>query len=290
MRMKSVGQVVPIAELTEERHHLLDVAHWMLGNGPGPENVVDEAYRLWYGLSDHELARIVQPRAWLVKTVSGICVDRLAQPDEEHSPTVGELASERYEMLSQEIHQVMLNTLESLSPTEQAALVLNDAFGTARSTVADIGGQPQPECRQLTDRARRSLQDRRARPTTPQQHDAVTGAVHDACVAEEVGLLASLLVPDVTVYFDGGGKIRALVRPVHGRQQVARSLLTLLARHPRTTLDTHPVNGRTGLVVRYDRQVAGVISLDVAGPHVVQVWVTLNPDKLRSWNRSSAAR
>jgi RNA polymerase sigma-70 factor (ECF subfamily) len=52
----------------------------------------------------------------------------------------------------------------------------------------------------------------------------------------------------------------------------------------------HPVNGRTGLVVRYDRQVAGVISLDVAGSRVVQVWVTLNPDKLRSWNRSGAAR
>ncbi|KUN74224.1 RNA polymerase subunit sigma [Streptomyces canus] len=286
--MRSVRQVVPIAELTEERQHLLDVAYWMLGNGPGPENVVDEAYRLWYGLSDHELARIEQPRAWLVKTVGGICVARLAQPDREHSRTVGEPASERYEMLSQEIHQVMLNSLKSLSPTEQAALVLNDAFGTAQSTVADIGSQP--ECKQLTDHAHRSLQDRRTRPTTPQQHDAVTGAVHDACVAEEAGLLASLLVPDVTVYFDGGGKVRALVRPVHGRQQVARSLLTLLARHPRTRLDTHPVNGRTGLVVRYDRQVAGVISLDVAGPHVVQIWVTLNPDKLRSWNRSSAAR
>src|SRR5205085_1839816 len=164
-----------------------------------------------------------------------------------------------------------------------------DALGTARSTIAELGGQPQPECRRLTDRARRSLQDRRARPTT-QQHDAVTGAVHDACVAEEVGLLASLLVPDVTVYFDGGGKVRALVCPVHGRQQVAGSLLTLLARHPRITLDTHPVNGRTGLFVRYDRQVAGVISLDVDGPQVVQIWVTLNPDKLRSWNRSSAAR
>ncbi|KUN02234.1 RNA polymerase subunit sigma [Streptomyces canus] len=288
--MESVGQVVPIAELTEERHHLLDVAYWMLGNGPGPDNVVDEAYRQWYGLSDHERARIVQPRAWLVKTVGGICVARLPRPDREHSRTDGQPASERYEILSQELHQVMPNMLESLSPTEQAALVLNNAFGTARRTIADLGGQPQPECRRLTGRARRSLQDRRARPTTPQQHDAVTGAVHDACVAEEVGLLASLLVPDVTVYFDGGGKIRALVRPVHGRQQVARSLLTLLARHRRVTLDTHPVNGRTGLVVRYDRQVAGVISLDVAGSRVVQVWVTLNPDKLRSWNRSSAAR
>ncbi|MFG3142832.1 RNA polymerase subunit sigma, partial [Streptomyces sp. NPDC048211] len=67
-----------------------------------------------------------------------------------------------------------------------------------------------------------------------------------------------------------------------------RSLLTLLARHPRTTLRTHSVNGRTGLVVRYDEQVVAVISLDIAGHLVVQVWVILNPDKLRSWNRPAA--
>jgi RNA polymerase sigma-70 factor (ECF subfamily) len=46
------------------------------------------------------------------------------------------------------------------------------------------------------------------------------------------------------------------------------------------------VNGRTGLVVRYDRQVAAVIGLDITGGRVVQVWVILNPDKLRSWNRT----
>jgi RNA polymerase sigma-70 factor, ECF subfamily len=51
MRMRSLGQVVPIAKLTQERHHLLDVAYWMLGNGPVPENVVNEAYQQWYGLS-----------------------------------------------------------------------------------------------------------------------------------------------------------------------------------------------------------------------------------------------
>jgi RNA polymerase sigma-70 factor (ECF subfamily) len=98
------------------------------------------------------------------------------------------------------------------------------------------------------------------------------------------------LAPEVSAFFDGGGKIRALVRPVHGSRQVARSLLTLLARHPATTLDSHSVNGRTGLVVRYDRQVTAVIGLDVAGPHVVQLWVTLNPDKLRSRNRSGTTR
>lgn len=33
------------------------------------------------------------------------------------------------------------------------------------------------------------------------------------------------------------------------------------------------------------QEVAAVIGLDVAGPHVVQVWVTLDPDKIRPWNQ-----
>ncbi|MFE0453674.1 RNA polymerase subunit sigma [Streptomyces sp. NPDC058914] len=144
-----------------------------------------------------------------------------------------------------------------------------------RAAVAD--GAPQAP-------ARHSLRAQRSCPTTPRQHDAVARAVHEACVAQDGALLASLLCPDVTAFFDGGGKVRAAAGPVQGSRQVARSLLTLLACRPRTGLAARSVNGRTGLLVRYDDQVAAVISLDVAEHHVAQVWAVLNPDKLRAWN------
>ncbi|MEU8752669.1 RNA polymerase subunit sigma [Streptomyces chartreusis] len=153
----------------------------------------------------------------------------------------------------------------------------------------EVGGVPE-DSSSPADRARRSLRARRARPTSVEEHDTVVRAVREACAREDEEVLASLLAADAAAFFDGGGKVRALVGPVEGRVPVARSLLTLLARHPRTTLATHAVNGRTGLVVRYGRQVAAVISLDVAGPHVVQVWITLNPDKLRTWNHTVRAR
>ncbi|MEU2432104.1 hypothetical protein ABZ611_21795 [Streptomyces sp. NPDC007861] len=138
---------------------------------------------------------------------------------------------------------------------------------------------------ELVDGARRSVRAGRSRVTTAREHDVVAGAVRQACVTQDAVFLASLLAPDATAFFDGGGKVRALAEPVHGNEQVTRALLALLARGPRTFLDTRSVNGRTGLVVRYDRTVAAVISLDTAGHHVVQVWATLNPDELRPWNR-----
>jgi RNA polymerase sigma-70 factor (ECF subfamily) len=256
--MDAVEGVVPIAELVDERRHLLDLASRMLGSGHEAESVVAEVYRRWYGLSEGERAAIERPRAWLVSSASRSCLLR-ALPD-------GDRASHAVDTVVDAVSKAVVGGRES--DGEEAGEVAGD---------------------DVTGRAEHSLRARRAQPVTPRQGDAVTRAVRDACVAEDAGVLASLLAPEVSVFFDGGGRIRALTRPLHGNGQVAVGLLTLLARRPFITLDTHSVNGRTGLVVRYGRQVAAVIILDIAGPHVVQVWVTLNPDKLRSWNRPARA-
>ncbi|MFJ5303205.1 RNA polymerase subunit sigma [Streptomyces sp. NPDC088350] len=277
------GDAVPIAELWEERRFLLDVAHWMLGDPGAAEVVVDEAYQRWYGLSDAVRRQVTVPRSWLAKTVGGICLGRLALSG-RGAAHHGEGHGARPSEVEEEAGRVVLNALESLSTAERAAFVFR-AFGMTPDTVADIVGRTEPELAELAERARRWLESQRTRSTTPRQHDAVVRAVCRACVTEDGALLTSLLCPDVTAFFDGGGKIRALTGPVHGGRPVADSLLTLLAGRPRTTLATHSVNGRTGLVARYGRQVAAVISLDVANDRVAQVWVMLNPDKLRSWNQ-----
>ncbi|MGW7426714.1 sigma factor-like helix-turn-helix DNA-binding protein [Streptomyces sp. NPDC054813] len=288
------ADAVPVAELLDERRHLLEVTYWMLGNSREAESVVGETYRRWYGLSDAERGRISAPRYWLAKTAGGICLGLLAHPHwgatgqrdqrEEHCTKTGD-AEGAHTSLEEEVSRVLLNALDSLSPTERAAFVLNDVFGMASDTVADIVGRSESECVELADRARHSLRMQRSRPAPPGEHDLLARTVLRACVNEDAELLESLVSPDATAFFDGGGKVRALSRPVHGSRQVSHSLLTLLGRHPRTTLTTHSINGRTGLIARYDHQVAAVISLDIAAHRIVQVWVVLNPDKLRSWNQ-----
>lgn len=286
--MGGEADAVPIAELLEERRYLLDVAYWMLGSAGEAERVVDEVYRGWYGLPDAARGRIERPRDWLAKAAGRRCLTWLAVagrgdvvgPEGGLARAQGASAG-----LVGEVSRVLLDALKVLSPDERAAFVLNDVFRMAPGTVAGIVGRTGPECAELAERARDSVRVQRSRPTTPQEHDALARAVGRACAAQEAGVLASLLCADATAFFDGGGKVRALDRPVHGGPQVARCLLTLLARRTGTALDAQSVNGRTGLIARYGRQVAAVISLDVADHRVAQVWVILNPDKLRSWNQ-----
>ncbi|WP_369275002.1 RNA polymerase subunit sigma [Streptomyces sp. R11] len=243
--MAGTDDTVPIAELLDERRHLLHVAYWMLGSSRAAERVIDETYRRWFELPEPVRARITAPRSWLASVAGSICLTWPALPGQDRTGAVAGLVR-RTEPLAAE-----------------------------------------PLGSEAADRARHSLGARRERPTSARQQDAVARAVHLACVTHDEGLLTSLLAAEATAFFDGGGKVRTLINPVRGNTHVARTLLILLARHPRTSLHPHPVNGRTGLVVRYGPQVAAVISLDVAGPQVVQVWGTLNPDKLRTWNRPS---
>ncbi|THC51808.1 RNA polymerase subunit sigma [Streptomyces sp. A1499] len=289
--MEFADEAVPIGELVDERRHLLDVAFWMLGSVGEADGAVDEAYQRWYALPRPEQEAIEEPRTWLSRAVGGICLERLARPGRRRRGDLGlesaDSAGERRWMWERQMSEVLLGVLDGLSPAERAAFVLNDVFGMAPRTVADIVGQSEPECSELAERARRSLRARRGRPTTSAEQDAAVREVREACVAQDAECLMALLASDVTAFFDGGGKVRAQVRPVHGSERVARSLLTLLAPRGRTTVDSHSVSGRTGLVVRYDQRVAAVISLDIANRHIVQVWVVVNPDKLHPWNRTS---
>ncbi|WP_426570150.1 sigma factor [Streptomyces canus] len=287
--MGQTGDTVPIAELLDERRHLLNVAYWMLGTGSEAEDAVTETYRRWYGLTDAQRAGITDPRAWLTRITGTICLTRLPLSERWPAHAGGgdaETATELDGALTEEVSDVLLDALDALPPAERAAFVLNDVFAMPPQTVADIVGQTPRECADLADRARHSLRTNRAHPTTPQQHDRIVRAVRRACATTDATRLASLLAPDATAFFDGGGKVRALSRPVHGNEHVGRALLTLLTPRPHTTLHLRSANGRTAIVVRHNDQVAAVIGFDVADHHVTHVWAVLNPDKLRAWNHS----
>ncbi|MFJ4468692.1 RNA polymerase subunit sigma [Streptomyces sp. NPDC089424] len=280
--MEPVVDTMPLSALLDERRHLVEVAHWMLGSRISAERVTDEAYREWYGLSDHQRARIAVPRAWLTQVVGSISLTRLAPAGDDGDAHDCAHAREPHDVgLANEVDAVLRQAVDRMTPAEKATFVLNSLFGSAHRAAGDAErGHTDP-----ADRARHSSGVRRGRPAFPRRQREIVQAVRQACVEADADRLRSLLAHDVTAFFDGGGKVRALTRPVTGDEHVALSLLTLLARQPRTTLHTRPVNGRTGLVVRYGDQVAAVITFVVVGDRVAQIGVVLNPDKLRSWNR-----
>ncbi|GAA4557581.1 sigma factor [Planotetraspora kaengkrachanensis] len=70
-----------LAEMLDERQHLLEIALWMFGSAATADRIVQETYRRWYALDDEDRAAIEVPRAWLTRVAGGICMELLAIPD-----------------------------------------------------------------------------------------------------------------------------------------------------------------------------------------------------------------
>jgi RNA polymerase sigma-70 factor (ECF subfamily) len=105
--------------------------------------------------------------------------------------------------------------------------------------------------------------------------------VRIACETQSPDALGAVLAPDVTAWFDGGGKVRTADRPVRGRAAVVGAVLPLLAPRPGTDVTEEPVNGGPGLVVRVSGRVAAVVLCDTLGTAITDLWLVLNPSKLQ---------
>jgi RNA polymerase sigma-70 factor (ECF subfamily) len=91
--------------------------------------------------------------------------------------------------------------------------------------------------------------------------------------------LVALLDPGVVWRADGGGKVTAARPAVGGAQNVARWLLAMARRPPRS-VRMATVNGGPGLVMRDPDGVLTVIAFTIDSGRIAALDVMRNPDKL----------
>lgn len=174
----------------------------------------------------------------------------------------------------------------SLTPAARVAFVLRDMVALSFGGIAAIVGRTPQMCGRLVFAACRRVRDRHRRETASDAHTRIVTAFWAACDTGDLAALVSLLHPDATTLSDGGGKVRAALKPIHGADRTARFVLAALLQYPKLRATLQSVNGKAGLVLRHDTTVSGVVSFHVRDEKITDVWLVLNPDKLRSWNRS----
>ena len=191
-------------------------------------------------------------------------------------PVGEEDAAEQADSLS----LAFLVLLEELTPLERAAYLLHDIFGYSFEEVGRSLGRTPAACRQLGARARRRVEERRQRfDADLRQGRALTDRFLVACATGDLSGLLSMLSDDVVVWTDGGGKVRAAMRPVVGPYRSSRFLLNVAKKvHgvPHTTV----LNGQPAAVLMDGGTVVGAIVLDIIDGSIVGVRVVRNPDKL----------
>ena len=271
------------------------IAYRMLGSVSEAEDVVQEALlRVHQALDDGE--HIVSPRAYIATITTRLAINELHSARARREHYVGEWLPEPiitdsrddpawHAEQAESLSLAMLVLLETLSPEQRAVLLLRDVFDYGYPEIAAIVGKSEDNVRQLATRARRHVEQRRPRYTTPrEQRDALARRFFAAVEQGDLAGLEALLAHDVALTGDGGGKAPALARSLSGRNRVARILINwvrLGARLPGVSLRPAEVNGGAGaLILDGQQRLLGVLSIDIDGSEVTGIRSIVNPDKL----------
>lgn len=275
------------------RGQLLGLAYRMLGSRAEAEDIVQDAYLRWHA-ADRGAVR--EPRAFLSKAVTRLCLDQLksarARREEYVGPWLpepvlddGALSSEGAGEYASDLSVALLLTLERLSPLERAAFLLHDVFDLSFEQVGEALGRDAAACRQLASRARAHVREDRPRfRPSPEEENRVFRAFIGALAGGDLAGLARTLAADAEFYADGGGKVAAARQPLFGPGRISKFLHGVVRKfyHPRDAqYRAVRINGLPGLVVSIGGEVVQTLALEVRDGVVAKLYSVRNPDKLR---------
>ncbi|HEX5204545.1 RNA polymerase sigma-70 factor [Paractinoplanes rhizophilus] len=279
-------------EFEQLRPLLFSIAYRILGSVSEAEDAVQETW-LRYARSHTQPD---SPRNFLSTTVSRIAIDVLRSARVRREEYVGRwfpepLLQDPYEdperaaELADSVSTAALLLLERLSPLERAVFVLREVFGFGFDEVAESVGRSEAACRQLVVRARRHMDEGRARFAADRRSRAqLADRFFAAFRGGDVDGLKELLAADVSLVGDSGGKAPLWGDGIFGAANVARVLagLSLPFAQVGGVMEPHDLNGQPGALFR-DREgrIVNTLTLDILDGRVQTIRAVLNPDKLR---------
>jgi RNA polymerase sigma-70 factor (ECF subfamily) len=148
---------------------------------------------------------------------------------EPADPSEGPAA--RYDRL-ESVSLAFLLALEALRPSQRAVLLLRDVLDESVKETAEALGMTEANVKTTHRRARQALAayDRERRPLTRARQDESRRALERflGCLVEgDAAGLEALLARDVRSISDAGGEFTTALRPILGRDKVARFYLAL---------------------------------------------------------------
>ncbi|MFD9756497.1 RNA polymerase sigma-70 factor [[Kitasatospora] papulosa] len=276
------------------RSLLFSVAYRLLGSAADAEDAVQDAWIKW---SAADRSQVADPKAYLVRIVSHLAMDRLRSTRHKREVYVGPWLPEPIltggdasdtVLDAESVSMAMLVVLETLSPLERAVFVLKEVFDFSHAEIADAVERSEAAVRQAAHRAREHVRSRRPRfPADRARQRNATERFFAAATGGDMNSLMELLSPDVTLWTDGGGKVRQALRPVVGASTVAAwfaavGTVSYQGVEPSDMrAELVEINGGTGMVFSAPDRVIATVTFDFdAEGRISAIHNVANPDKL----------
>jgi RNA polymerase sigma-70 factor (ECF subfamily) len=276
------------------RPYLFAVAYRMLGSAMDAEDIVQETYLRYQA---HEPAHVDSLKAYLTTILTRLCMDQLHLARRKREQYVGPwlpepilteeaaVASdpERRVAMEESISLAFLMLLEQLQPFERAVFLLREVFGYEFAEIAAILEKSEAACRRSFSRARQHLRAHRPRfPASRESHQQLLAGFLRAVQEGDMAALTGMLAEDVTLWADGGGKVKgAAVRPVYGRDSVARFMVGTKRFWPEDAqVGAEEVNGETAMIIQVGDRAIVALTIEAEQGRIQAIRILANPEKL----------
>jgi RNA polymerase sigma factor (sigma-70 family) len=187
------------------RRRLFGIAYRMLGSAADAEDILQDVWMRWQAA---DRRAVTNPKAFLATTTLRLVINLAQSARSRREVRVGfgfrepmdgrddpGLRAERGEALELALRML----LESLSPKEQAAYILREAFGYLPPEIADVLRLTEANTRQLISRARKRIGARCRTPASAGDHrrllEAFIAAAQQGDFTRLEGLFASARRP-----------------------------------------------------------------------------------------------
>lgn len=276
------------AEWQLHRSAVFGVAYRLMGSVADAEDVVQD---VWLRAAGADLMEVDDLRAWLVTVAARRSYDILKSARARREAYVGPWlpeplltgpdASEPV-LVDESVSAAMVLIMQELSPPERVAFVLHDVFGLEFGRIAAVLDVSGPAARQLGSRARRRVANaKQSAPQAPRaERERVLRAFRAAYESGDLAGLVKLLDPDAVYVTDGGGKVAAARKLIHGGERIAEVMLRVGRQWELDQIDFVEVGGELALVFHRQGGVYSVDTVQISNGRITAYRRVINPDKL----------
>src|SRR5713101_9294759 len=202
------------------RPYLFSIAYRMLGSAMDAEDMLQETYLRYQSTPKDDIRSL---KAYLSTILIRLCMDQLQLARRKREQYVGPwlpepiLTADTAEVgdpqervdKHESISLAFLVLLEQLQPFERAVFLMREVFEYDFAEIATMLGKTEAACRRSFSRAKKHLSEHRPRfPPSPQTHRQMLTGFFQATQGGDMTPLMDLLSEEVTLWADGGGKIK----------------------------------------------------------------------------------
>jgi RNA polymerase sigma-70 factor (ECF subfamily) len=284
----------PVETFETYRAYLFSIAYRMLGSVMDAEDMVQETYLRFQAASGENILSL---KAYLTAILTRLCIDRLHRayrqretylgpwlPEPIITANPGAPNVEETAVMQESLSLAFLYMLEQLQPLERAVFLLREVFDYDYAEISRFVDRNEAACRQLFSRAKKHLADSRHRYAVPREtHARLLAGFLKAVQAGDQTALMDILAEDAHLVADAGGKIPgAAIHVVQGNWAVAQFSIGTNKRFlpPDFQVEYTEVNYLPAIILRASGRAFLVLSTELEGPRVKNVFILANPDKL----------